>query len=390
MVATVSALLGGVPLTVEALGDPRVIEDARALETAAVHYGASVSPFIQNLYKYQAESEDQGLSYVSAIALEEQVVWQYNRGQLVGVQDPKPPPRTKLAAIYPHEGTMLSDNPYAILDAPWVDATKRRAAEAFLGYLHEPEQKALFLDAGFRDEEDKAGEELKKDPGLIAEPGYKQVPAPDTAVTEAVRELWDRVRKPASVLIVIDVSGSMKNTVEGAGKSRLRLAQEAARPAVDSLARTDEVGLWAFSSPLGDDRDPWRVPVPLGPVTGNATRYKTEVDKLRAEGDTALYATTRAAVNALRERSSADRINGVVLLSDGANRYIRDNDLKQLLTDLDPENTDNPVRVFTIAYGDESDEATLTGIAQASRGVAYNARDPRAIRAVIQDVLSNF
>jgi Ca-activated chloride channel family protein len=64
----------------------------------------------------------------------------------------------------------------------------------------------------------------------------------------------NRVRKPANVLMVIDVSGSMSTLVAGTGKTRLQLAQEAARPVVDALAPTDQLGLWAFSSPLGTDK----------------------------------------------------------------------------------------------------------------------------------------
>jgi Ca-activated chloride channel family protein len=90
MISTITSLLGGAQLTEQALQAPRMVEDARILETAAVHYGSSVSTFIQNLY--DADGHGQGLHYVSAIALEEQVIYQYNRGVLVGTDGVKPKP----------------------------------------------------------------------------------------------------------------------------------------------------------------------------------------------------------------------------------------------------------------------------------------------------------
>ena len=37
-----------------------------------------------------------------------------------------------LVAIYPKEGTLYSDSPYVILDAPWATADKRAGAQDFL------------------------------------------------------------------------------------------------------------------------------------------------------------------------------------------------------------------------------------------------------------------
>ena len=39
------------------------------------------------------------------------------------------------AASYPVEGTFWSDHPFSVLDAPWVGADEREAAQAFLSVL---------------------------------------------------------------------------------------------------------------------------------------------------------------------------------------------------------------------------------------------------------------
>jgi Ca-activated chloride channel family protein len=49
-----------------------------------------------------------------------------------------------------------------------------------------------------------------------------------------------------------------------------------------------------------------------------------------------------------------------------------------------------PVRVFTIAYGDDADDQTLRQISQASSAATYNASNPATIEQVFTAVISNF
>ena len=48
------------------------------------------------------------------------------------------------------------------------------------------------------------------------------------------------------------------------------------------------------------------------------------------------------------------------------------------------------MRVFTIGYGQDADQATLKRIAEASRGAFYDASTPQTIERVFRDVVSNF
>lgn len=123
-------------LTAATVADPAVATFVTGVEKAVVHYGDSVSNFLLNLQA--ADDEGRALSYVSAVAMEEKEVWDYNQGNPTG--DPAllgqhPLPKIPLVAIYPKEGTLAADHPYAILDAPWVSDGKRAAAQAFLTYL---------------------------------------------------------------------------------------------------------------------------------------------------------------------------------------------------------------------------------------------------------------
>ncbi|NHI91266.1 MAG: ABC transporter substrate-binding protein [Candidatus Lokiarchaeota archaeon] len=53
-------------------------------------------------------------------------------------------------AIYPGNGTLLSDHPFAILDAPWVTAQERAAAEKFFEFLQLNSTIAKAFNDGFR------------------------------------------------------------------------------------------------------------------------------------------------------------------------------------------------------------------------------------------------
>src|SRR2546428_13546940 len=74
----------------------------------------------------------------------------------------QPPPTVPLVAIYPREGTLAADHPYAVLNAPWVTAAKRQAAEAFLRFLERPDTQARFQAPGFRNQRGKPGPVCKK------------------------------------------------------------------------------------------------------------------------------------------------------------------------------------------------------------------------------------
>ncbi|MFX1571681.1 MAG: substrate-binding domain-containing protein [Promethearchaeota archaeon] len=56
----------------------------------------------------------------------------------------------KVIAIYPKEGTLLSDHPFCILNAEWVTPERRAVAEAFLNFLNESDTVKSAIEYGFR------------------------------------------------------------------------------------------------------------------------------------------------------------------------------------------------------------------------------------------------
>jgi Ca-activated chloride channel homolog len=378
-------------LSLKDLARPEVQAYVKGVESSVVHYGDTTLTYLSNLQK--ADDRGQALSYVSAVTVEEKSVWDYNQGNPTG--DPKTlgkraKPRTPLVAVYPKEGTLYSDNPYAVLDAPWVDEATRAAAADFLAYAQGADAQKRFADAAFRDFEGKAGPRITQEQGLLPNEPKAVLNPPSPTVLAAVKSSWEALRKRAKVLLVLDTSGSMGDPVGSQGASKLELAKAAAVKAVDLIAKDDEVALWTFSTVLQGDTTPFRPLVPFRPASVNATVVKDTIRDLQPEGGTALYASTRAAARVLAERYAPDKINAVVVLTDGRNEYPADSNLDSLVRDLESEDADRQVRVFTIAYGDDADLGELRRIADASRAAAYDASDPSSIDKVLAAVLSNF
>lgn len=377
-------------LSAKDLTDPKVVAFVRGVEGSVVHYGDTTLTFLANLQK--ADDRGQGLGYVSAVAVEEKSVWDYNQGNPSG--DPRTlgkhaKPRIPLVAVYPKEGTLYSDNPYVVLQAPWVTEQARAVAADFLAYAQSPAAQRLFTAAAFRDFQGRPGELITRQQGLLPDQPKVVLSPPAPPVLAAVRDSWEKTRKRARVLLVLDVSGSMGEAVGSAGDSKLELAKRAADSAVGLLAPDDQLALWVFSTNQQAGR-PYREVVPFGPAATQAPLVRARVRDLQAEGGTGLYATTRAAVRSLSASYDRSRINAVVVLTDGRNEYPADSNIDSLAAELDREDTSAVVRVFPIAYGDNADLGELTRIADASRAAAYDASDPASIDKVLTAVLSNF
>ncbi len=377
-------------LSLKDLSDPSVVAYVKAVESAVVHYGDTTLTFLSNLQK--ADDRGQGLSYVSAVTVEEKSVWDYNQGNPTG--DPKTlgkhaRPRTPLVAIYPKEGTLYSDNPFITLKADWVDDAKRAVAADFLSYVQSSKAQKLFAQAAFRDFDGKAGPRITLADGMIADQPKIVLTPPSPSVLAAVKDSWEATRKRARVLLVLDVSGSMGEAVGSEGASKLDLAKKAAASAVGLLAKDDQLSLWIFSTQQ-KGKQPYRELVPFGPAGTQAPLVRKQLADLQANGGTGLYATTRAATRELASTFDGTRINAVVILTDGRNEFPADSNIDSLTAELDQEDADRTVRVFPIAYGDDADLGELTKIADAAKAAAYDASDPASIDKVLTAVLSNF
>ena len=385
-------------LTLEDLARPEVEAYSTAVESAVVHYGDTTLTFLNNLYRSDRRGDPFG--YASAVAVEEKSVVDYNRGNPDGILDPgeKPrKPRVPLVAIYPKEGTLFSDNPLMILDAPWVSEREADAARAFSNFVTKEQNQRRVLKFGFRPGNPAVsiGAPITAANGLDPTQPQTTLEVPSPPVLAAVIDEWDQVRKKARVMLVIDVSGSMGDEADPrTGATKLDLAKRAAVAALDQFQPDDEVGLRVFSTDISED-DPtdYLDLVPIGPVSENRNDLERNIKSLIPTQGTPLYTVTQDSYQQMLNEFDATRINAVVVLSDGRNEDDRNNDLEGLLKFLRGRNegeSSTPVRIFPIAYGSDADESTLKRIAEATNAAAYSAVDPATIINVFNAVVSNF
>jgi Ca-activated chloride channel family protein len=386
-------------LTTEDLARPAAVDFATQIESAVVHYGDITMTFLNNWFA--ADLRDTALTYASAVAVEEKSVIDYNLGNPDGVLSPGEEPRVPrvpLVAIYPEEGTLFSDSPFIVLDTEWVDADEKAAAALFEEYVQQPENQAKVLEFGFRPNNPAVP---LADP-IVAANGVDpaqpttelEVPSPEVLI--GILDSWAELRKDARVLLVLDISGSMGD-LGGGDKTKLDLAKEAAVSSLDQFKDADEVGLWVFSTDLGGPDPNVLDLVPVAPIGSQRDVLAQQIQNQRPTNGTPLYAVTEQAYETMLEGYDPTKINAIVLLTDGQNDDGEPGDDEDQFAELiqslqagSEGSSSQPVRLFTISYGEEADVVTLRTIAQATRAATYNASNPATIEQVFTAVISNF
>jgi Ca-activated chloride channel family protein len=386
-------------LTTEDLGRDEVNAFASDIESAVVHYGDTTLTFLNNMARNDARGS--ALTYASAVAVEEVSLINYNRGNPDGVLEAGEeliPPKVPLVAIYPEEGTLFSDNPFFVLNADWVTPEQQTAARLFEDFVQRPENQQRVLEFGFRpgNPEVAIGEPITADLGVDPQQPQTTLEVPAPPVMVELLDRWDAQRKAARVLMVLDVSGSMGDPAGEGNTTKLELAIEAATSSLEQFQDRDEVGLRIFSTEIegpGSATDFLDL-IDVAPIGDQREALAQQLEGLAPIAGTPLYDVTADAYDRMTGEYDPEKINAVVLLTDGRNDDPEGElELAQLLEHLaagSEGRQSQPVRVFPIAYGRDADLATLQRIADATNAAVYDASDPTSIRRVFDAVISNF
>ncbi len=178
-------------------------------------------------------------------------------------------------------------------------------------------------------------------------------------------------RNPVNLAVVLDRSGSMTGR-------KLEQAKQAAHLLVDQLEGDDVFSLVMYDTEVD-------VLVPASRLGEKKRDIQRKIDRIQAGGSTALYDGVRTGGNQLREFLEKNRINRVLLLSDGianvgpsSNREIAN--LGQKLARED-------ISVTTIGLGDDYNEDLMTALAEASDANYYYVADVEELPRVFQDEL---
>ncbi|WP_223231183.1 vWA domain-containing protein [Microbacterium jejuense] len=375
-------------------------EFSRVFEECVIHYGDTTGKVLARLYD-ETQNGAGGSGYVSAIALEETSLLNYNQGNpdshTVQPGETLTPPKEKLVAVYPSGGSMWSDNPITVLGADWVTPAQAEAGAAFAAFLQTDAAQRILPEYGFRplDPSVPLGDLFTAEYGVDAAGPAITLPKPAVDVVSAAIDQWTQIRKPSSVLEVIDISGSMDDPI-GDGRSKLDGAIEGAQATLGHFRSTDEVGVWAFttgvSSPAGENLVVLR---DVEPLASDRESVESSLDDLKfatREG-TPLYDAIAAAYDEMLARAEPGRINAIVVLSDGQDTdssISLDSLIAKIGKSAREGGDDAPVRIFPIAYGEGADTGALQRIAEATGGQWFDASDAAKIDLVFASVINNF
>ena len=188
----------------------------------------------------------------------------------------------------------------------------------------------------------------------------------------------------------------MRAQVPGAnGATRVDLAKAAAARGLGLYPASSELGLWIFSTTLTPTSDHQEL-VPIGPLgpgadgIPGAQKLAAAIGTVQAipDGGTGLYDTVLDGVRAVRDGWDPDRVNVLLILSDGMNDDANGISLQALISTLAAEQDPaKPVPVIAIAFGPDSDVAAMTEISEATGGATYVAQDPRDVGEIFLDAV---
>lgn len=158
-------------------------------------------------------------------------------------------------------------------------------------------------------------------------------------------------RAPLNVALVLDQSTSM-------GGEKIQRAKEAAIMAVSKLSANDVVSIVTYDTTV-------RVLVPATKATNKSKLYEA-IESIRAQGSTALFAGTSKGASEVSRYLSSERVNRVVLLSDGMANVGPDSPKE--LGDLGRALAKKGMSVSTIGLGLGYNEDLMTQLANYSDG----------------------
>lgn len=298
-------------------------------------------------------------------------------------------PEAPVVALYPEEGTLNLDYPVTILTK---DPATLKAAADFKQDLNSESAKKTLRDAGFRSSDGKAGAALSKEKGFVPE-APQALPLPDGATVARMAQTWSRLNLGTRLLTLLDVSGTMALPVPGTGMTRMQAISKIATEGLNLFPPDSEFGVWTFSTHLDGRGKDWKQLVPVGPLSesiNGTLRKDLLVNQLRtiqakATGDTGLNDTLKAAYTEMTKTYQQDKINTILILTDGAGNDDPDGGIKNpaILQFLkDTYNPKRPVSILLIAFGPDAGpgKQQMDALAKATGGEAYIAKNILQVR----------
>ena len=355
-------------LTQEDIDDPKVREFVKAIEQSIVHYSATTTIFKENVRKG-------GMSYISAVALEEVTVLELNQ---TGMPTP-------LVAIYPKEGTFWHDNPYIILKGQWVTDEQRRSAAVFRDFLLEADNQKTALTLGFRTANTAVSyrtEPFTRANGVDPDQPRTTLQVPSPRVLVAAKNAWGVLRKEANIVLVLDVSPSMDD------QDKFVNAIAGIKIFLEQTRDVDRVGFVVF------DRDA-HILVPIDTLSKTRSQildYLDNPSKIPRTDSTAIYNGVAAGLEELDRLNDKEHINALVVLTDGQDNSSSSQNRRDVPRRLRQDRDElYAVKLFPIAYGNAEgvDVEVMQDFADITQTRLISG-DTTDIRKIYQEMSSYF
>ncbi len=292
-------------------------------------------------------------------------------------------PDHKMVSVTPSEGTPAFE--FSLVNVA-TDPVRDQAVELLRAYLMTPAAAKIFAQYGIRSTG--VPVTMPTPQGSVGE--VKIGPTPDAAAVTAATNVWQSATTDFSILSVFDVSGSMKDKV--GDTTRVAITQEAAGIALAALPKTTKLGLWVFSIDQGGPGKDWRELAPIGRLDDDSHRalVATAASTLAKNvgGGTGLYDTIWAAYQKAKQQYDPNRVNAVVILTDGRNDDPQGISLEQLKANLRAASDPNkPIAVTTIGIGPDVDPKALSQISKMTYSDFYAAPSPADMTTVLARAL---
>jgi Ca-activated chloride channel family protein len=374
MTSFVYATLGQTEgLTPALVRSPEVIEAVETLELNTFHYGSSTRSL-------NVSTATRGKAYLHAVASSENSILATNFFQRELMDEP-------LVFIFPKEGAFWSENPFCVVNAPWVSPEQREAAEVYRRYLMSEEAQKRTVEGWLRPVDLAHMPETLPEEWQYTDRSVTIADIPpletDTSgdTTAAVQDIFFQAKKRATIIIVLDRSQSMAEgqKLPAAIEGTIGFLQ------AEALHKEDEVQLFIFNDTVTSLQ-------PLSPAGAVGETLSQQLSGIWPEGNTALYDAVCQAKDAAEAARTEDvfaeeeRLYGIILLSDGEDTNSQRTQDEMLTNCVPRRESADVVKLYTVAYGEDADQSLLERIANRTNGKTYTA-DASTIHEVLQEIV---
>ncbi|MBN1933861.1 MAG: VWA domain-containing protein [Anaerolineae bacterium] len=352
-------------LTLQDLQSETVKTFMSEVESSIIHYGVSTGFFAERMF-------ERGPSYLSAAVMYENLVVAQETKRLSGDSQQLP-----VVAIYPKEGTFWSNHPYCILEAPWVTDEQKAAARTFETFLLDKPQQLTAIRYGFRpaDPAIPLGAPLDANHGVDPAQPQTVLEVPTAEVISGIQDLWRETKKPVDLVVVMDISGSMKGDKINAARSSLLQF-------VNLLDDRDRLEIILFSNEI-------LTLTPLSELGPKRPDVIMRVSGITEQGKTRMYDGIQQAYTDLETNGDPRHIQAIVVLSDGEDTG-SEYSWGQLMDHIQVVSEGgDAVKIFTIAFGADANAGILRQIAEATGARLYEG-DPKTINEVYSQIATFF